>query len=298
MNPRLLGWVLLLLTGASWGGAWVTARAAAHDAPAVWMALGRFAVAMLALLPIAAMLGRPIRFAHDRRTWLHLAGMGLTGAIGYNLFFLLGIELAPASDGAVITPGLSGFCGALFVWFLDGIKPRKYAVYGGLLALAGAALIGVGAWQGGGGTERLIGNGLFALASVIWGIYTALGRRLSGHIPAVEGVFWTVALATLFWTPLAWWYAGPPSAHWAAGAYWNMAYLGLIATSVGFVTWYLAVKHLGADRAGPGLGLVPVFGVLLAVGFLGESLALTHVLGGAVVVWGIVLSGRKAPGEV
>mgnify|MGYP000604421802 FL=1 len=104
-------------------------------------------------------------------------------------------------------------------------------------------------------------------------------------------MFWTVALATLFWTPIAWWQAGPPSADWAPGAFWNMAYLGLIATSVGFVTWYMAVKHLGADRAGPGLGLVPAFGVVLAVVFLGERLLWTHVAGGLVVVLGIALSG-------
>lgn len=285
-----VGFLLLLLTGASWGGAWVTARAAAHDAPAVWMAVGRFAFAAVALIPVAYLLKRRIRLSHDRRTWIHLAGMALTGALGYNLFFLLGIELAPASDGAVITPGLSGFCGALFVWLLDGIKPRKYAVYGGMLALVGAAFIGLGAYEPGGGTDRLLGILFFGLASVIWGIYTAIGRRMSGHIPAVEGVFWAVALATLFWTPVAWTTAGPPDADWAPGAFWNMAYLGLIATSVGFVTWYLAVQRMGADRAGPGLGLVPVFGVALAVLFLDERLQWTHLLGGAVVVLGILLS--------
>lgn len=287
--------LLLVLTGASWGGAWVTARAAAHDAPALWMAVGRFATAMLALLPIAALLRRPIRFDHDKRTWWHLAGMALTGAIGYNLFFLVGIEKAPASDGAVITPGLSGFCGALFVWLLDGQRPRRNAIQGGLMALAGAGLIGAGAWQGGGGTERLFGIGLFVLASITWGVYTALGRRMSGHVSAVEGVFWTVALATLFWTPVAWLTSGAPQADWAPGAYWNMLYLGLIATSVGFVTWYLAVKQLGADRAGPGLGLVPVFGVVLAVVFLGEQLLWTHLAGGAVVVAGIWWSNRPEP---
>lgn len=290
MKRDAIALLLLLLTGASWGGAWVTARAAAHDAPAVWMAVGRFAFAAVALVPVAYLLKRRIRLSHDRRTWMHLAGMALTGAIGYNLFFLLGIELAPASDGAVITPGLSGFCGALFVWLLDGIKPRKYAVYGGVLALVGAALIGLGAYEPGGGTERLLGILFFAMASVIWGIYTAIGRRMSGHIPAVEGVFWAVALATLFWTPVAWATAGPPDADWAPGAFWNMAYLGLIATSVGFVTWYLAVQRMGADRAGPGLGLVPVFGVALAVVFLGERLQWTHLLGGAVVIAGILLS--------
>lgn len=290
MKPRTIGIILIVATTATWGGAWVTARAAAHDAPALWMAVGRFAFAAIVLLPMAALLKRPIRLRHDARTWWHLAGMALTGAIGYNLFFLLGIERAPASDGAVITPGLSGFFGALFVWALDGIKPRKWAIVGGVLALAGAAIIGFAAWQGGGGTERLIGNLLFATASVVWGIYTAIGRRLSGHVQAVEGVFWATALAVLFWAPVAWATSGAPTLHWAEGAYWNMAYLGAIATAVGFVTWYLAVQRLGADRAGPGLGLVPVFGVGLAAIFLGETIQWPQIVGGAVVVLGIALS--------
>ncbi len=289
---RWIGIALIVATTASWGGAWVTARAAAHDAPATWMAAGRFLIAALALLPVAWLLRRPVSLRHDRRTWWHLAGMALTGAIGYNLFFLWGIERAPASDGAVITPGLSGFMGALWVWAIDGLRPRRNAILGGLLAMAGAALIGAGAWTAAGGPDRIVGILLFVGSSVVWGAYTAIGRRVSGTVSAAEGVFWATALAFAAWAPLAWWLDGSPQADWAAGAYWNMAYLGVIGTAVGFVTWYLAVARLGADRAGPGLGLVPFFGVTFAVVFLDEALRWTHWVGGAVVVLGIVLSNR------
>ena len=76
----------------------------------------------------------------------------------------------------------------------------------------------------------------------------------------------------------------------------NVAYLGIVATALGFVTYYLAVRILGLNRAMPGLGLVPLFGVLGAAFFLGETVGPLHVLGGVLVISGIAVPARAGPG--
>lgn len=69
-------------------------------------------------------------------------------------------------------------------------------------------------------------------------------------------------------------------------------YLGLGATAVAFVTYYLAVEMIGIGRTAPSLGLVPLFAVVGAALILGEELTVLHALGGALVIVGIVVPAR------
>ncbi|MBZ0269551.1 DMT family transporter, partial [bacterium] len=82
-RPAWLGYVMLVLTTAAWGGAWVTARLAAHDLPPLTVTWGRFALASLALLPMRPLLERGRRVTLDRGDWLTLLGMAATGIAGY-----------------------------------------------------------------------------------------------------------------------------------------------------------------------------------------------------------------------
>lgn len=50
---------------------------------------------------------------------------------------------------------------------------------------------------------------------------------------------------------------------------------------------------IGPNRAGVFIHLIPVFGAVLAVTFLGEELAAYHAAGAALALCGIVLTSRK-----
>jgi drug/metabolite transporter (DMT)-like permease len=52
------------------------------------------------------------------------------------------------------------------------------------------------------------------------------------------------------------------------------------------------VELLGANAAGLTVHLVPLFGTLLAVALLGESLHIYHALGIALIAVGILLATR------
>ena len=287
----LYGYFLLLVTALSWAGAWLTARVAAHDAPPLAVTVGRFAVASLLLLPVWWKLARGRKVRVRGRDWLALVAMSITGIMLYNVAFLTGVQHAPASDGAVITPGLVGPFTILLVWGFWRVRPTGYDVLGMALALAGVVLVGWSAVRAAGtDSERVAGDLWFVAGAVTWATYTALGRGIADRVPAVTSVLLCSAIGALLMTPIAAWHDGPPDLRtWSTAAWFNVVYLGACATAIGFTTYYLGVRIVGVGRAMPALGLVPFFGVVGAALILGEHLTPLHAIGGALVIAGIVV---------
>jgi drug/metabolite transporter (DMT)-like permease len=67
--------------------------------------------------------------------------MGATAVAGYNVFFLYGLELAPASDGAIIVPGFAPVFTVLLGWAVLGERVSRAAVAGFVLAFAGLVFV-------------------------------------------------------------------------------------------------------------------------------------------------------------
>ena len=57
--------------------------------------------------------------------------------------------------------------------------------------------------------------------------------------------------------------------------------------------WLRGVATIGANRASVFIHLMPLFGAVLAITFLGEQLATYHAVGAALVLCGVVLTSRK-----
>jgi drug/metabolite transporter (DMT)-like permease len=70
-------------------------------------------------------------------------------------------------------------------------------------------------------------------------------------------------------------------------------YVGLAASVGAFLLWNRGVAVLGPSTGGFMLYLLPVFGTLLAIAFLGESFGAFHAVGIATIVAGVVLATRS-----
>lgn len=294
------GYALLFATAVGWSGAWIIARAAAHEASPTAITVGRFAVAAVALVPAWLLLEHGRRFRPTRGDAALLLGMALTGIVGYTLLFLSGIALAPASDGAVITPALAGVFAMLIAWPALKQRPTAQQSAGALLALAGVFLVGWSALAGSGlGSERVTGDFLFVISAGFWGAYAVLGRRAADRIPPVTGILLASALGVAVLAPVAVLVQGPSIlVGWSGLAWANVLYLGLVATAFSFVTFYLGVRRVGVASAAPFYGLVPVFAVLEAAWLLNEQLTLLHAIGGGLVFAGIALPTMTARWKV
>src|SRR5690606_28501322 len=67
-------------------------------------------------------------------------------------------------------------------------------------------------------------------------------------------------------------------------------YLAVVATVVGYVLWGRLLSRHPASKVAPLSLLVPVIGLISSAWLLGELLSITQWVGGAVVLFGLVLN--------
>jgi drug/metabolite transporter (DMT)-like permease len=93
-----------------------------------------------------------------------------------------------------------------------------------------------------------------------------------------------------------WEFAAGGRIHGGAPAWLALAYMAVFPSFVAYLFFNRGIELIGAGRAGQSWHLMPLFGSVLAVVFLGEDFRLYHAVGIALIGAGIVLASiRPAP---
>lgn len=165
------------------------------------------------------------------------------------------------------------------------------------LAFCGIALAFLGG-QGGspdGQPQAWLGDLLALAAGAAWGATTVAIRCSSlAGAPATETLLYQLMGAFVLLLPAAWLLGAgsfvPSPAVWA-----HLAFQGVVVSFASFLTWCWLLRRYLASQLGVFSFLTPLFGVLLGVWLLGETLAPRFVAGGGLVLAGIGLVGAQAP---
>ena len=217
-----------------------------------------------------------------------MLALGATAVAGYNALFLYGLELAPASDGAIIVPGLAPVFSMLIAWPVLGERIGGRRMAGLLLAFAGVAAVGPAA------RRRRSRPALGATA-------VCRGRCLLGHLRRAReerdsavrrrtATLYATATGALMLIPFSIGESGwSKLADGEAAALVSILYLAVFGTVLAFVLFYEGVSRIGASRATAFALLVPIFGVLGSVLVLGESIGAGTLVGGVVILVGLWL---------
>ena len=73
----------------------------------------------------------------------------------------------------------------------------------------------------------------------------------------------------------------------------RVPYVAIFPSIISYICFNGGAELVGANRAGLFLHLMPVFGSIMAMAFLGESLRWYHGTGIGLIALGIVLATRK-----
>jgi drug/metabolite transporter (DMT)-like permease len=172
----------------------------------------------------------------------------------------------------------------------ERIRPTRWVG----LALAVAGLVYL-VWPGLGGPS-VSGSLLMGLAGMAWGVYSLRGRHARAPLTATARNF-------LYVLPLL---CGVALAALAAGAVritaagLSLAVLsGGVASGLGYVLWYGALRRLSASRAAIVQLLVPVLASLGGVLVLDEAVTWRLVLSSGLILGGVglALQARTSPVE-
>ena len=287
-RPAELPTKLLLAAGAaSGGGAFVVGRLAVATTPPATLAAYRYVLA-LAFFAMLLRLTRTPWTRPNRRDALRIAGMGLAVVAGYNLLFLQGLKLAPATDGGLIVPGSAPTFSILLSSLLLRERPRRRALAGSALAAAGILVIFAAAGGfGSSSPERREGDLLYLAGGSMWGCFNVLARGLQGRIGPILANTYAAAIGLVIILGLA--LATERTAILsvpAAPTWLEAGYLAIFATVLLLYGNVRGVARLGVAGAAPFAYVAPVAAVAGSLLFLGERVSGLVLLGGAIALAG------------
>lgn len=296
---QLFGWVwrqpylLLVLTTLFWSGNFVLGRAVHAAVPPVALAFWRWAGGFLIVLPFAwPYLARDLTIV--RRHWRFVLLLSALGVASFNTLVYLGLGRTTAINGLLIQSFMPlAIIAASLALF--GERINRWQAIGLALSLAGiVAIVARGEPAALAALEVNLGDLLIVLAVLAYALYTALLRRR----PVVHPLSFlavTFALGALILAPLH------VIEHWSgntlslnATTLGAIGYVALFPSVLAYLCYNRGVELIGANRAGQFVHLMPVFGSLMAVAFLGESFRLFHAIGIALIFAGIVVAAKKA----
>jgi drug/metabolite transporter (DMT)-like permease len=267
-----------------WGSAFAAIRAALEHFSAAHLSVLRLLVATLALCAIAAARGVRLPALRDLPA---IAAVGFAGMTAYQLLLNSGERTVPAGTASLLV-NLSPVFTAIgaSAWLGEEMTRRRWM--GVAVACAGATLIAVA----GNGGVSLEEGALFVLGAAAVQAAFFLGQKpLLGRYGSLELTTWAMALGALMTLPFA---PGLAAALGSApaDALLAVAFLGVGASAVGFVTWAFACAHVDVSVAAASLYAVPVVAFSAGWLWLGERPAALALVGGAVALAGVALVAR------
>ncbi|MCU4181173.1 DMT family transporter [Bosea sp. BH3] len=289
--------LLLPLPPLFWAGNLVLGRALAGSFPPVSLAVGRWIVALVCLLPFVLGALRTQWPALLRARGIVLA-CGAFGIAGYNALGYLALQSAPAASVAFLNSTLPLMVPlAAFVLGVEKVSGRT---------LAGIAISFVGvAWIVARGDLSTLsqlsfqgGEPLVLIAVANYALYSVLLRRRPADLDPLLFLAATMAAGLLVLLPFwIWELAAGATIPTAPGPLAAVLYIGIFASLIAFIIWNRCVASLGPSVTGASFHLVALFTAVLAFVLLGEPVRLFHLVGAALILGGFglaALSGRAS----
>ncbi|MEL6537799.1 MAG: DMT family transporter [Bacteroidota bacterium] len=279
--------LVLIVAAACWGLNFHFATYMLQEVSFVEAAFWRYAVSGLSLLLIALPTLRQLRWHTVSRKGVLL--VGTIGVFAFNLFFFLGLRYTSPINAALIValnPVTTLFASALIL----KTPIRRYQMLGAAISLAGVALLLVKGDLGALATFQLNKGDLFIfLANLVFAFQNVWVKQYKGALSNVHFTLLTQGVSLVcFAIALAFTSAPTPLAY--TGPFWVSALgIGVLGTTVAYLSWNQGITLIGADRAGIFINLVPLSTALSAI-FLQQTLYPYHAYTGALILLGIVVS--------
>ncbi|HEY4203491.1 MAG TPA: DMT family transporter [Xanthobacteraceae bacterium] len=286
-------YLLLSLTSLFWAGNVVLARYVAGHVPPITLSCIRWCGTFVLLLPFA--------WSHMKRDWpilrAHWPMILIFSATGFalnNVLSYSAMQYTEALNGLLMQSS-----GPLFValWSLTlfGVRLTRGQFVGIVVSFAGVLIIILHGDVTALTSIRLNkGDLMYAACMFAFGLYSALmPRRPKVHQLSLIGT--TTACGALMLMPASGWEltSGGGVFIWDRLTVAAIFYVVIFPSALAYLFFNRGVELIGPNRAAPFQHLMPVFGSVMAIAFLGERLQLFHLIGYALVLAGVVTASRK-----
>ena len=287
-RPDPVGLALLLGTTIGWGLNWPAMKLLLVELPVLTTRGAAGAVGFAMLLAVA--LARREALSVPVSLWPRLALAALlnvTAWMGLASFSLLWLSAAEATIVCYTMPVWA----ALMAWVVLGEKPGGARVAGLLLALAGLALLVLGRGVAV-GLEKAPGVALGLGSAILFSLGTVITKRWPLGLPPTAATVWQVGLGILPLGVLAAVFDRPDFSGLSMGDWTLLAYGGVFALGLCYLSWFAALRRLPASLASLGTLVTPMVGVASAALFLGEPFGWREAMAMGLTLSGVGLALR------
>lgn len=282
-------YLLLTLAVFLWSGNFIVGRAVAGEIPPVAMAFWRWTVAALLLLPFAWTAIKK-DWPQIRRNFPILLLLSFLGVASFNTLVYTGLQYTIAIN-AFLLQSLMPVLIVFLSFLILGDKINFFQAFGIAISLAGAFTIIVqGRLDILTGLSLNQGDLLIALAVLSYAAYSVYlkKRPAISQLSLVTVIF---LLGIFMLLPLYIWESLTVKAMPFYGvSILAVAYIAIFPSIVSFFAFNRGVEMVGPNQAGLFLHLMPVFGSVMAIFFLGESFQYYHGVGIFLIISGIALT--------
>jgi drug/metabolite transporter (DMT)-like permease len=286
-------YLLLSIAALCWAGNAIVGRLAAGHIPPITLSFLRWSLACLILLPFA--------WRHLKRDWSAIrARLGImlvisvTGIGAFNTLQYWALEYTQALN-TLLLQSAGPLLVAVWSLLLLGVRLTLAQAAGVLLSLTGVLVILL---HGDLATLSSIqfnkGDLIFIVALTIFGFYSVMTLKRPA-IHALSFAAFTFGCGALCLTPLlVWELATRPIMALNTANLLSLFYVAVFPSTVAYLCYNRGIQLIGANRAAPFFHMVPLFGAVMALVFLGERPQPFHFIGFALVLTGVFVASRRA----
>ncbi|MDD1776200.1 MAG: DMT family transporter [Candidatus Methanomethylicus sp.] len=273
-----------------WGANYPFIKIAFAEMPPITMAFLRSLISLPLLVAVAYYLNPDLRTL--LKNWKALLLLGAFGTVGYQLLQNFGLTYATASESSVLLNSDPIYIAILASLYLkEKLTARKIA--GIVIAFAGVSTI-VLRGSGGGFTFNsgaIFGDLLAIGGAFSWAVFSVYGKKVLEKISPYDMTAYSSLLGTALLLPLAFGFESVtlPSTFngWAI-----LLFIGLGASGVGYLLWFVGLKGVSAYEAGIALFFTPLIGIIASAVVLGETIDLMFGIGALLVIIGMYVTTK------
>jgi drug/metabolite transporter (DMT)-like permease len=286
MRIRNLAEIALL--GLMWGPSFLFIKLGVEDLAPLTLVASRVLLGSLILYLILRL--RKTALPRDVKTWWHLGVTGFFACSFPYMLFAFG-ELTVSSVTAGIINGSTPIFTALLAHFcLPAERLNLSRVVGVLVGLLGFTILLLPSLLECGLKGDSLGMLAILVASISYAIAFVYTRKFVADLPPLVGPTAMLITSAVYMVPVAvvaepLWVASEPT--WTSVL--SVCGLGLMGTAIAYAIYYRVIAQSGPVSLSMSLYIMTFFSVLLGRIILGEKLAWTAYLAGALILLGMVI---------
>lgn len=292
MDGKFKYYLILLLACFIWGATPLCGRVLKDSMSPMLITSARFFVVALILFSLILVLhGKKglLVSVHDLKILLI---MSIVGIFLHNSLLFEGLRYTPASNASIIE-SVGPSVTSILAFFFIGERLSLSGWIGIFISCFGAVFI---VCQGSINTlinfEFNVGELLVLICEIMWSIYVIISWRLSKNISALVVTAYTGLFGAVMCLVTGLCLNSLEVYRFTLSDAGYFFVLSVFAGVVSFASWNYAISKVGASKGATFIYLVPVFGVLFGVFWLGETFSSYEFFGALFVVIGMFFSIR------